>query len=142
MGKVFVRNPYNYDMDKVSEETGLLCLDESKTKQAFAEECDINTIVRRFNLTGQLPDNVRAPMYGDFEQVFDFHSAMNAVAAAGEAFDMMPADVRARFANDPAAFVDFCSNPDNRAEAIKLGLIFEEKKADVAADAAVTSSST
>lgn len=123
----FVRSPDNYDRNAVSQETGVECLDPSLAKQSFAEEVDINTIVRRFNLTGQLPDNVRAPTYADFEGIFDFHSAMNAVASAGEAFDAMPAEVRSRFHNNPAEFVDFCSDEKNRVEAEKLGLLFKKE---------------
>jgi len=124
MNAPFVRSPYNYDVMAVSDETGLDCSDDpSLAKQSFAEECDINTIVRQFGLTGQLPDNVRAPQYGDFTGVFDYQSALNAVIAADDAFMEMPAHVRARFHNDPAAFVEFCSNPDNIEEMDKLGLV-------------------
>lgn len=119
----FVRNPYNYDVDEASILSGLRCTDESRTKQSFTEEADINTIVRRFNVTGQLPNSVRAPTYGDFTEIPSYHEALTAIAQANEAFEQMPATVRARFHNDPAAFVDFCSNEANRAEAEKMGLL-------------------
>lgn len=119
----FQRTQYNYDMNKAGDESGLKCEDPSLTHQSFADEVDINTIVRRFNLTGQLPTNVHMPTYQDFEGIFDYHTAMNAIAQAHESFDTMPADVRARFHNDPAEFIDFCSNTANREEAIKLGLV-------------------
>ena len=51
----FVRSPYNYDMSAVSDETGLCCEDESLAIQSAKEDADINTIVRRFGLTGELP---------------------------------------------------------------------------------------
>lgn len=130
MEKVFCRSAYNYDMDAASDVSGLKCLDESLAKQSFAEESDINTIVRRFNLTGQLPENVAAPVYADFDEVFDYHSAMNAIAKAHEAFDEMPADIRARFQNDPALFVDFCSDDKNREEAEKLGLVIPKPRGE------------
>ena len=79
--------------------------------------------MERFGLTGELPTDVRMPQYADFEQAFDYHTAMNAVVAARESFDQMPAHVRARFNNDPAAFVDFCADESNRDEAVKLGLV-------------------
>lgn len=119
----FVRSAYNYDQDEASDEAGLVCLDASRTKQSFRDEADINTIVRRFHLTGELPVGVRMPEYGDFEDVVDFQSAMNAIAVARESFDAMPAAVRERFHNDPAEFVAFCSDEANRAEAEKLGLV-------------------
>ena len=109
---MFLRAPWNYDTMEASNDAGLDCQDPTLAQQNFRDECDINTIVKRFGITGQLPENVRMPTYGDFLQVNDFHSAMNAVAAAGEAFDAMPADVRARFNNDPGAFVDFCSDEE------------------------------
>lgn len=120
---VFVRSGNNYDMDAVSNETGLRCDDPSLTQQQFKEEADINTIVERFGLTGELPTDVRAPIYADFEESFDFHSSMNAIRQAEESFMRLPAAVRARFANDAGAFVDFCSDEANRPEAERLGLV-------------------
>lgn len=119
----FVRSAHNYDMNTASEETALECKDKSLTQQHLADDSDINTIVKRFNLTGQLPTNVRMPTYGDFEHTYDYHSAMTAIAQARESFDKMPAGIRARFNNDPAQFVDFCSQEANRAEAEKMGLV-------------------
>lgn len=120
--KVKLKASYD-DFDAESVRTGLLCEDVSLAKQSFAAEVDINTIVRRFGLSGELPSDVRAPVYADFEGPFDFHSAMNAIAQAREAFECLPADVRTRFQNDPGQFVDFCSDEANRAEAEKLGLV-------------------
>lgn len=119
----FLRSAYNYDMNAASDETGIACLDPSLAQQSAEEESNINTIVKRFGLTGTLPVGVRMPTYADFTGVFDFQSAANAIALAHEAFDEMPADVRSRFQNDPALFVDFCSDDRNRAEAERLGLV-------------------
>lgn len=119
----FVRAEFNYDMDAASKASGLRCEDESLAVQSAAEETDINTIVRRFGLSGQLPSDVRAPTYGDFSEVVDFRTAMEAIRLARESFESMPALVRTRFHNDPGEFVDFCSDEKNRDEAIKLGLI-------------------
>lgn len=123
----FLRTAYNYDMNAAGDESGLECKDPTLTKQSFAEEVDINTIVKRFKLTGELPKDIRLPTYEDFTGVFDFHSAMNAVAQAREAFDKMPANVRTRFNNDPGAFVDFTADRNNLAEARTLGLVPPEE---------------
>lgn len=144
----FLRTAYNYDMNMAGDESGIDCLFDrhtgeqtpSKTQQHFAEECDINTIVRRFGLTGQLPTAVRMPTYGDFQNVPTYQEAMNAIRAADEAFMEMPAEVRARFNNDPASFVDFCSDPANKEEARKLGLVDKEEAAPAAPKEANTSS--
>jgi len=62
-----IRNRYNYDRRENSENNALYIdstkEEENLTKQEFAEEVDINTILRRFNITGQLPENVRMPTY-------------------------------------------------------------------------------
>ena len=121
---VFLRSAYNYDTDKVSLETGLECdPDDNRTQQQFAEEADINTIVARFGLTGELPDVVRVPQSGDFTGVSDFQSAMQAVRAAEEGFMELPAALRARFQNDPQRLLEFMEDDRNKDEAIKLGLV-------------------
>ena len=37
--------------------------------------------------------NIRVPQYVDFEEAFDFHSSMNVIRAAEEAFNAIPADI-------------------------------------------------
>lgn len=118
----FIRTPYNYSMEDVSRETGLQCDDESLAVQSERDDCDINTIVQRFGVTGTLPTGVRMPTYGDFVGVGNFREALDALQAAEESFMAMPAEVRRRFDNDPGAFVDFCSDPANIEEARSLGL--------------------
>ena len=125
----FLRTPYNYDRNAASDSSGLHCADRSLAKQADAVEADINTIVKRFNLTGQLPQGIRAPTYGDFGPGMDFHTAQNALRRAQEAFMAMPAEVRARFHNDPAEFVEFCSNDENAPQLAKMGLLAPEAAA-------------
>lgn len=119
----FVRSAYNYNRDEASDESALECPEPSLTKQEFVEECDINVIIKRFGLGMELPENARVPVNSEFEEVFDFQSAMNAVVNAREQFMLFPAHVRARFHNDPAEMIDFVSNAENRDEAIKLGLV-------------------
>lgn len=119
----FLRTPYNYDVDKVSDETGLECPDPSLAQQNFKDESDINYIVRQFGLTGELPNQTISPQYGDFTGVLDYHSAVNAVLAAQDEFMDLPAQMRARFDNDPAKLIDFLGKEENREEAIKLGLV-------------------
>lgn len=110
--------------EQVSFETGLVCSeDDDMAQQQFKEEVDINTIVRRFGLTGQLPENLRMPVSGDFTAVTDFQTAMQTVRQAQEEFLRVPAEIRARFANDPGQFMAFLEDERNKDEAIKLGLV-------------------
>lgn len=117
-----VRFPYAYDGDLVSDETGLECLDESLALQSEAEATDINYLVKQFGVTGALPILDRELTYIDFDEIFDYMSAQNALIAADRAFYDLPADVRTRFGNNPAEFVLFCSDEANLEEAVKLGL--------------------
>lgn len=119
----FLRTPYNYDRDAVSDQTGLSCGEPTRTQQSFKDECDINVIMERFGKTGQVPGNLRVPSYDDFTGVTDFQSAMNAVREASENFMELPAKVRARFDNDPQLFLEFVASEDNRQEAVDLGLV-------------------
>jgi len=121
----FVRNPYNYSLADASNEAGLDCSCDGmgRTKQQFAEEADINTLIKRFGLDGKMPVGVRMPTFGDFSQVYDYQTAQNALKQASDSFMALPARVRARFSNNPHEFVEFCSDDSNRAEAIALGLV-------------------
>lgn len=119
----FLRTPYNYDTMQASDASALECLDESLAIQSAKEDSDINTIVRRFGLSGELPSNLNMPVSGDFTGIGDFHSAMNLVRRAQEEFLRVPADVRARFNNDPARFMEFFDDPANADEARRYGML-------------------
>lgn len=119
---VFIRSAYNYDTDLVSDETGLECDDPSLAVQSEAEDADINTIVKRFGLTGQMPEGVRLPSYGDFTGIVDYRDALAALREADDSFLQYPAHIRARFENDPAKFAEFVLNPANKQSLIDLGI--------------------
>jgi len=123
MKNPFIRNPYNYDTIAASNESGLRCEDATRTQQHFKDETDINNILRQFNITGQLPTKAITPRYGDFTNIGDYHTALNAVIAAEDEFMTLPAQLRARFDNDPAELIEFLNNPENLQEAQKLGLV-------------------
>lgn len=120
----------NTDLDKSSIDTAVFDDGEpSKTIQSGKDDADINVIVRRFNVTGQLPPPGRIPQYGDYTGVTDFHTAMNVVRQAEEAFLSLPAVVRLRFGNDPQQFLEFCQDSKNNDELRKMGLANPEDTA-------------
>ena len=119
----FLRTPYNYDTIAASNESGLACEEPSLAQQQFKDETDINNILRQFNITGILPEAPLSPRYGDFTGIVDYHTALNAVIAAEDGFMELPADLRARFQNDPENLINFLNDESNKDEAIKLGLI-------------------
>lgn len=134
---IFLRTPYNYDTDAASNESGLACEEPSLAQQHFKEECDINTILQKFSITGILPEAPLSPRYGDFTGIGDYHTALNRVIAAQEEFEALPAQIRARFDNDPAKLIDFLDNEANRPEAEELGLV-EKVAAEVVEATQVT----
>jgi len=93
------------------------------TKQSFKDECDINNVMGRYLTSGEMPlINQQAPQYLDVTG-YDYQSAMELVAGAQSLFEEIPSDIRNRFQNDPAQFLDFCSNPKNREEMAEMGLL-------------------
>lgn len=120
---IFLRTMYNYDTDAASNESGLACEEPTLAQQHFKEECDINIILQKFSITGILPEAPLSPRYGDFSGISDYHTALNRVIAAQEEFDALPAQIRARFDNDPANLIEFLNDEANRPEAEELGLV-------------------
>lgn len=99
----------------------------TRTKLSFQGECDINSIVKKYNQTGTLSHVIRQdPKYGDFTDVKSFSEALEVVRFAQEQFDLLPAETRDRFFNDPKVFLKFAEDPKNRSKMIDLGLVAEE----------------
>ena len=121
-----VKNPITYDRDENSARSTFIFSKPSLAKQSFRDECDINNILRKFNVTGELPVGSVQPQYGDFSGITDYQSALNAVMAAQDSFLALPAKIRARFDNDAALFVDFASDEANKDEMKALGLLRQE----------------
>jgi len=94
------------------------------TKQSFAAECDINTIMARYQSTGEMPVlNQVAPQYLDASNGFDFQAMHDQVIEARDLFMELPSILRNRFANDPALFLEYVADPQNEPEMRKLGLL-------------------
>jgi len=101
----------------------LTCTTKGRTKQAFKAECDINTIISRFLKTGIMDFTAQhQARYGDCTAA-DYQAAMFKVAGAKSLFAALPAALRNRFENEPAKFLDFVQDEDNREEAMALGLL-------------------
>ena len=96
--------------------------DEGMTEQHHKDECDINNIVRRYDRSGVIQHLRQVEgRYTDVTSV-EFHEAMNIVASANSAFEELPSNIRAHFRNDPAAFMDFVHDPNNKDQLVRMGL--------------------
>lgn len=113
----------SFDPDELSDMTALHCPEESLTRQEFALESDINTIIDRFGI-GENP--VEAKQWVTNVDIADapdnYMAVMNQLNQARDDFMALPAKVRSMFDNDPGRFVDFVSDPANMDEMVRLGL--------------------
>ena len=115
---------------------------ESRTKQSFKKECDINVIMAKYQKTGAITHfNKHQQNYGMADGQ-TFQDAMNLVCEAQEMFNDLPSSIRSRFGNDPAAFLDFVQNDENADEMARMGLIEQSaEQTDALASAAEVESS-
>ncbi len=100
--------------------------DKIRTKQSFKTETDINHILAKYRKTGIITAdalNARQASFLNVSEIGDFQECQQVIAKAESAFMTLPALVRSRFQNDPAELLDFVKNPENRDEAILLGII-------------------
>lgn len=102
---------------------------DSLTRQSFADECDINKIMSRYLRTGIVPGVVGSGRYADVSDVGDYLEAQLVIDNARFLFEQLPARVRERFNNRPMDMVEFVTQPGNREEAVKLGLLRDDVKA-------------
>lgn len=104
----------------------------SMTRQEFAEECDINTIMAKYD--SYLSDpmrSIREPMYLDLTAMpSTLMESMEILNRARDAFYALPAVVRREFDNDPVLFADFAADPENVGQMREWGLAAPEKAPD------------
>lgn len=126
----FFKTPFNHDTNEESERTAFESDEPSMTQQHQKDDADINVIVKRFGVTGQLPTVQMPPSYENFGEIFDFQSAMETMKAATDSFMALPAATRSRFNNDPAVFVgyvDHCVEMGDLAPLREMNLALPEK---------------
>lgn len=96
----------------------------SLTSQADKDSCDFNLIYAKYSKTGLMTNwRTDQPMFGDFSDAVDYHTSVFRLQEAQDNFMLLPASIRTRFSNDPGLLIDFLADPNNRPEAIKLGLV-------------------
>lgn len=95
----------------------------SQTQQQFAEQCDVNYIMKTYAKTGEITHLARQEgVYADVSTIPDLQQSINNVKAAEEAFMTLPADLRKKLDHSPVKFIQYLNDPKNDEEAIKYGL--------------------
>ena len=98
--------------------------EESRTEQHHKEEVDINNIVRRHAGQQELIASIQSLQSYQFDDVTsnDFQEHMNLLLKAKDSFYKVPNEIRKQFDHDPAKFLDFVYNPENKDKLIEMGL--------------------
>lgn len=95
----------------------------SLTRQEFAADADINTIMAQYEKTGVISHvNNTPPQYLDLSDTPDLQTAITIMRDAETAFMSLPAVVRATFDNNSIKFIDFAQNPANIEKMREWGL--------------------
>jgi len=99
---------------------------QTMTRESFRDECNINSIMAKA-VRGVIPRlNSKSPLFQDVSDIGTFqnmHLRMQEIQ--DEFLHKVPAEIRLRHGNDPGRFADWLQKPENREEAIGLGLIVD-----------------
>ncbi len=87
--------------------------DDGRTKQSFADETDINIILKRAQRTGTISHLAKHEgRYADFSN-FDFQENLLMLSRGREIFDELPVELRSEFEQSPAQFFKYVNDPAN-----------------------------
>jgi len=102
--------------------------DEVRVEQSHKAEVDINNIVAKHGI--DLIKKVNALQQFTYDDVSgnDFQETMNAIIKAGDSFKSIDSNIRKFFDNDPAKFMDYIHNPENKEQLVKWGLMKPEQE--------------
>jgi phage internal scaffolding protein len=93
------------------------------TEQHHKNECDVNEIIKKYDKEGLISHITKIEAkFGDLTGA-DFKNAMDLITNSQSMFNQLPPEIRARFKNSPEHLLNFMEDPNNRNEAIQLGLI-------------------
>lgn len=124
------RHQYDAAADEIEAKNTLIIITEpSLTRTEFRDEVDLNVMMQRMGVTdGSIPPLAPDERYfGDFTDAVDFRESLDRVREAEARFNALPADLRAKFANDPVELMKYVTNPENTLEAIELGLLSDTR---------------
>jgi phage internal scaffolding protein len=114
---------YDVNGNQLGLDKGAHEFEESRTEQSHQAEVDINNIVKRagnMELIAKV-SQLQEFVYDDVTNN-DFQENMNAMIRARDTFSAVPSDIRKQFDNDPAKFMDFVRDPQNKDALVEMGL--------------------
>ena len=97
---------------------------ESKVQEQFADACQTDTIIRKYNMMGVNPFiSAGGSQYLDTTEIPSFVAAQNAQVKVKEYFEGLPSDIRLEFNNDPMQFAEVVSDPRNADYLREIGVL-------------------
>jgi len=93
-----------------------------RVEQTHKDEVNINNIVKRHGMDLIAKTAALQQFTYDDNPNNDFQETMNMILKAKESFSSVPSEIRKKFDNDPAKFMDFIHNGDNQQQLIDWGL--------------------
>tara|TARA_B100001093_G_scaffold519869_1_gene611015 strand:+ start:1632 stop:2087 length:456 start_codon:yes stop_codon:yes gene_type:complete len=111
---------------------------ESMTQQHFADESEINNIIRSHDRNGIIEHVHRGnAIYGDFSEITDLSDALIQIQEAQKEFLNIPSEIREKFKNDAGEFFKYASNPDNEDGMREMGLFNPKQSSAMPDDQAI-----
>jgi len=101
-----------FDRKSHSSASSLECPSVSKVQQQFKDSADINTIMKRFGVSGVLPPVNVQGVYGDFTGISEIRDAFDLVDRAHARFMALDPAIRERFRNDPRELERYARSVD------------------------------
>lgn len=96
----------------------------SKVQEQFADACQTDTIIRKYNMMGVNPFIAAGgSQYLDTTQIPSFVAAQNAQVKVKEYFEGLPSDIRLKFNNDPMQFAEVVSDTRNAEYLREIGVL-------------------
>lgn len=96
----------------------------SKVQEQFADACQTDTIIRKYNTMGVNPFIASGgSQYLDTTEIPSFVVAQNSQVKVREYFEGLPSDIRLEFNNDPAQFAEAVLDPQNADYLREIGVL-------------------
>ncbi|WP_167519421.1 hypothetical protein [Intestinirhabdus alba] len=104
---------------------GITFTEPTLTQQHFAQETDINQIVRRAINTGDVSVFTPADRseFYDCTVYEDYQSSLHFLKEIEDDFSSLPSDIRRQFNDRADNYVRFMTDPANVGKAVELGLL-------------------
>jgi hypothetical protein len=96
----------------------------SKVQEQFADACQTDTIIRKYNMMGVNPFIASGgSQYLDTTEIPSFVVAQNSQVKVREYFEGLPSHIRLEFNNDPVQFAEAVLDPKNVDYLREIGVL-------------------